>query len=694
MWLDGCLSGCVYPQSLSIVARAVEGGSVWFMSRVESHLCCANHGRVLFSCVMLVVTHYVASHAVVTRLTAVASNCSSGDTYVRQRHNGVVKASAHVLQDIPVEAVYYSAMPRNNEAGDLNIEGDSRTTKSAFSDENHTRTTLVSDKLMPIDAKTDLRNTLPLGLNKNNKRRKKREQHKKRRKQKLYQQQIRHQFAGDVRTKLPSGLRFWPKRQVRFDPIPRLKARQHVIMPQEERKSFFNASGTSEVRPNLPVPASSAGALEERAVSASYDTGSAQDEQGGEKFEKNRAKSLSESAPSKLSVEFRARGKVHGKAESETVRRTSETGSQSLVVESEGHLKIGSTSIPDSYLQQSSRFDQPVKVVLPRLTTKTVPQEKTSVLNFADQSSKTVFNGGKSAAKERLRSRQELHANSIRSSGSSKSSSANSNRRRTRKDKADHKKQRRRQQQRLFQQSLDHFSQSQSILQHRNQQRGRVLDAGVADAGGLQQMVFREPLPQRHPPEYYNTAGHALRDRTELSTAIRSSSYGYGFANDGTRAAIVRVSQPVRDYRGEYVQTVKDTVRGTYSSLGPVQPAEGNFLQMHPMDLCGRLTDPVEYGWVGFVKPEGALLSSCDFYQMARNAITRGATALLVDVSGLSYASDGFISLTSSFDRSRDVRLSGFLDAAGSVKDVADPLSRPVVFLPAQEANKLWKVLE
>ncbi|XP_042239558.1 E3 ubiquitin-protein ligase ZNRF3-like [Homarus americanus] len=98
---------------------------------------------------------------------------------------------------------------------------------------------------------------------------------------------------------------------------------------------------------------------------------------------------------------------------------------------------------------------------------------------------------------------------------------------------------------------------------------------------------------------------------------------------------------------------------------------------MHPLGLCeSQRADGMDYdfGWVGFLKPEPvpSLPKKChSVYEMARYAIERGATALLVDIDDLVSAQEEL------FD----------VDAA------RDTLKRPLVVLLPTQARKLYSFI-
>ncbi|CAL4072706.1 unnamed protein product, partial [Meganyctiphanes norvegica] len=148
-------------------------------------------------------------------------------------------------------------------------------------------------------------------------------------------------------------------------------------------------------------------------------------------------------------------------------------------------------------------------------------------------------------------------------------------------------------------------------------------------------------------------------------------------ATPGVRgAAVVRVTVPNQDRHGKYTEK-EVTVQGTFSPMALQAPAEGKLLQMHPLALCEQMRldrDDYDFGWVGFLRPDDvpSLPKKChSIYEMARYAIERGATALLVDVDGLAAAQEELFQ--------SDILSSG-----------RDLLKRPIVVLNPKQALKLY----
>ncbi|XP_045605373.2 E3 ubiquitin-protein ligase ZNRF3 [Procambarus clarkii] len=79
-----------------------------------------------------------------------------------------------------------------------------------------------------------------------------------------------------------------------------------------------------------------------------------------------------------------------------------------------------------------------------------------------------------------------------------------------------------------------------------------------------------------------------------------------GVVPSGGRRALVTVAVPKQDRHGKYTEQ-EVTVWGSFSPLAAAAPAEGKFIQMHPVALCeSQRADGLDYefGWVGFLKPE------------------------------------------------------------------------------------------
>ncbi|KAK8728145.1 hypothetical protein OTU49_009138, partial [Cherax quadricarinatus] len=79
-----------------------------------------------------------------------------------------------------------------------------------------------------------------------------------------------------------------------------------------------------------------------------------------------------------------------------------------------------------------------------------------------------------------------------------------------------------------------------------------------------------------------------------------------GVAPSGGRRALVTVAVPIQDRHGKYTEQ-EVTVWGAFSPLAAAAPAEGKFIQMHPLSLCERQRADgfdYEFGWVGFLKPD------------------------------------------------------------------------------------------
>ena len=49
----------------------------------------------------------------------------------------------------------------------------------------------------------------------------------------------------------------------------------------------------------------------------------------------------------------------------------------------------------------------------------------------------------------------------------------------------------------------------------------------------------------------------------------------------GSQRAIVRVSVPLQDRNGKYIETPEETIRGAFSPLGAAGAAEGNVMQVN-----------------------------------------------------------------------------------------------------------------
>ena len=107
-----------------------------------------------------------------------------------------------------------------------------------------------------------------------------------------------------------------------------------------------------------------------------------------------------------------------------------------------------------------------------------------------------------------------------------------------------------------------------------------LLPSGSGASGGLHQdrVPMPVPQPQLHPPEYYSN-GHVLHDFTSTLSGHRQMKLPR-LGPEGGREAYVSLTVTVMDQRGQYVQTQKYTVEGTYSPLGSVQAAEGIFRQV------------------------------------------------------------------------------------------------------------------
>lgn len=149
-----------------------------------------------------------------------------------------------------------------------------------------------------------------------------------------------------------------------------------------------------------------------------------------------------------------------------------------------------------------------------------------------------------------------------------------------------------------------------------------------------------------------------------------------GGAASGGRRALVTVSLHMQDRRGKYTEQ-EVTLWGAFSPLAAAAPAEGRVIQMHPAALCESVRNDgldYEFGWVGFFKPEVVpdLPKKCQsVYAMARYAMERGATAILVDIDGLVAAQEEL-----------------FEEVAAQ-----DLLKRPVVVLFPAQATKLQSII-
>ncbi|XP_064078790.1 E3 ubiquitin-protein ligase RNF43-like isoform X1 [Macrobrachium nipponense] len=161
-----------------------------------------------------------------------------------------------------------------------------------------------------------------------------------------------------------------------------------------------------------------------------------------------------------------------------------------------------------------------------------------------------------------------------------------------------------------------------------------------------------------------------------LIAQVTATEVTQGLTPTGGRRALVTVAVPMQDRHGKYIEQ-ELTVWGAFSPLATAGPAEGKFLQLHPGALCDSLRadgNDYEFGWVGFLKPDPvpSMPKKCrSVYQMARYAIERGATALLVEL-------DGMVSIQEELfahDPSREI------------------LKRPLVVLPPAQARKLYSII-
>ena len=90
---------------------------------------------------------------------------------------------------------------------------------------------------------------------------------------------------------------------------------------------------------------------------------------------------------------------------------------------------------------------------------------------------------------------------------------------------------------------------------------------GTSGSGG-DRVPLPVPLPQ-------------LQDYPPDKHFVRIAKEGFTLPFDNDHIAVVSVSVPVRDSQGQFVQTQRYTMEGTYSSLGAIQTAEGKFMQVN-----------------------------------------------------------------------------------------------------------------
>lgn len=122
---------------------------------------------------------------------------------------------------------------------------------------------------------------------------------------------------------------------------------------------------------------------------------------------------------------------------------------------------------------------------------------------------------------------------------------------------------------------------------------------------------------------------------------------------------------------GDYTTQTYE-LKGTFSVAGAATSAEGDIEQVHPLGLCNTSDDGKwkKYGWVGIVKltvPDRDNRPCFTLFEKAKRAIQRGATAIIFDITDDP-------------------------DAASQLNAAENKITRPVIIIDGQDAEKLIKV--